>query len=214
MVIEKILMEQGIESKFKTQTGWLCLDFANTVDWHASDQPEEKLSTYADLVSWAKETNIISPDVAEGLIKASEKEPARAQDILDEVIRIREAIYHIFSSKFLSEQVDESDLSILNASINKMMANQRLSINKGDFYWDWTINADNMDSILWPVVWSAAQLLTSDASNRVGQCADEKCGWLFWDNSRNRSRRWCDMRDCGNRAKSRRHYKKCHETQC
>ncbi len=119
-----------------------------------------------------------------------------------------------FSSTACCEAVDISDLSVLNAAINKMMPNQRLSINNGNFNWDWTINAEKMESILWPVVWSAAELLTSEGTKRVGRCADEKCGWLFWDNSRNRSRRWCDMRDCGNRAKVRRHYQKCHEKQC
>ncbi len=207
-------MERGVESKFKTKTGWLCLDFANTVEWHASDQPEEKLSSYADLVSWAEQTQIVDPDIAKKLVIESEKEPARAQDVLKEAIKIREAIYHIFLNISLGGQVDERDLSTLNTAINKMMPNQRISIKDGNFSWDWTINVEKMDSILWPVVWSAAQLLTSHASKRVGQCADEKCGWLFWDNSRNRSRRWCDMRDCGNRAKSRRHYKKCHDQQC
>jgi len=40
----------------------------------------------------------------------------------------------------------------------------------------------------------------------VGQCADEQgCGWLFVDTSKNRRRRWCDINDCGNRAKQRRY---------
>lgn len=207
-------MEINIESRFKTKTGWLCLDFANTVEWHASDNPEETLSTYADLVHWATKNKIVSPDVAEKLIRESEKEPTKAKGVLDQAIQIREAIYGIFSSTSSGNQIRESDLSVLNDAINKMMPNQRLSTNNGDFTWDWEMNPDRMDSIIWPVVWSAAELLTSDASKRVGRCADEKCGWLFWDSSRNKSRRWCDMRDCGNRAKVRRHYKKCRETQC
>jgi predicted RNA-binding Zn ribbon-like protein len=62
--------------------------------------------------------------------------------------------------------------------------------------------------MLWPVVRDAADLLTSKELNRVGRCADERCGWLFVDTSRNRSRRWCSMESCGNRAKARRHYRK------
>jgi predicted RNA-binding Zn ribbon-like protein len=34
--------------------------------------------------------------------------------------------------------------------------------------------------------------------------ADGGCGWLFLDRSRNSSRRWCSMDDCGARAKARR----------
>ncbi len=89
-------MEIKNDLKFKTKTGWLCLDFANTVDWHASDNPEEKLTSYVDIVSWAKERKIVSQEVAEKLIKESGNEPKKAKDILNEAIRIREAIYRIF----------------------------------------------------------------------------------------------------------------------
>ena len=61
--------------------------------------------------------------------------------------------------------------------------------------------------MLWPIVESAAELLTSERRSRIGQCADDRgCGWLFLDATKNRSRRWCAMGDCGNRAKARRHY--------
>jgi predicted RNA-binding Zn ribbon-like protein len=61
--------------------------------------------------------------------------------------------------------------------------------------------------MLWPILRSAAEVLTSEKRTRLGQCADDRgCGWLFLDTSKNRSRRWCDMEDCGNRAKARRHY--------
>ncbi len=92
-----------------------------------------------------------------------------------------------------------------------MMLHQKLSVKNGIFGWDWTVGPEHLDSVLWPVVWSAAELLTSEAVKRVGQCADEKCGWIFWDSSRNKTRRWCDMKDCGNRAKFRRHYQKTRE---
>jgi predicted RNA-binding Zn ribbon-like protein len=62
---------------------------------------------------------------------------------------------------------------------------------------------------MWPVVHSAAELLTSPHLDRVRQCADDRgCGFLFFDTSRNGSRRWCSMESCGNRAKARRHYQR------
>jgi predicted RNA-binding Zn ribbon-like protein len=59
---------------------------------------------------------------------------------------------------------------------------------------------------MWPIAFAAVQLLLDDdLRSRVGQCADaEGCGWLFLDLSKNRSRRWCSIRECGNRAKQRR----------
>jgi predicted RNA-binding Zn ribbon-like protein len=65
-----------------------------------------------------------------------------------------------------------------------------------------------LDWILNPLIRSAADLLVSDELKRVKRCGDPACGWLFLDTSRNKSRRWCDMSDCGNRAKASRFYKK------
>jgi predicted RNA-binding Zn ribbon-like protein len=43
---------------------------------------------------------------------------------------------------------------------------------------------------------------------RIGICEGGLCGWLFLDESRGKRRRWCDMNDCGGRAKARRYYDK------
>ena len=74
------------------------------------------------------------------------------------------------------------------------------------FVWEPVAEADDLQTLLWPVVWSAVELLTGGPVERVRECDNDPCGWLFVDMSRNRSRRWCDMRDCGNRVKARRHY--------
>jgi len=58
------------------------------------------------------------------------------------------------------------------------------------------------------VLWSAADLLTHADRRRVRRCANDACLWLFVDESKAETRRWCDMSSCGNRAKSRRHYLK------
>ena len=85
-------------------------------------------------------------------------------------------------------------------------ARDALSARDGGFAWAAGAPGTPLRRPLWPVLWSAADLLTSDRLARVRSCGDPRCGWLFLDTSRNRSRRWCDMADCGNRAKARRHY--------
>jgi predicted RNA-binding Zn ribbon-like protein len=62
--------------------------------------------------------------------------------------------------------------------------------------------------LLWPIAESAAELLTSQEVSSIRLCEAPDCDWLFLDNSRNRSRRWCDMKICGNREKARRHYRR------
>ena len=57
---------------------------------------------------------------------------------------------------------------------------------------------------LWVLAMSASDLLTSDAVDRVRECDNPECRWLFLDTSKNHTRRWCDMKLCGNRMKARR----------
>ena len=60
--------------------------------------------------------------------------------------------------------------------------------------------------MIWPVVWSAAELMTSHDVSYLRECASETCEWLFLDLSHGRTRRWCDMQTCGNRAKAKRYH--------
>ncbi len=76
------------------------------------------------------------------------------------------------------------------------------------FEWAWPTAAGDLTSMLWPVAWSASQLLTSPELARVKTCANERCGWLFIDSSRKHNRKWCQMGVCGNRAKARRFYER------
>ena len=78
----------------------------------------------------------------------------------------------------------------------------------GAFAWTWAVGAEELDRVVWPVVRSAAALLTSGSLERVRQCAGDGCDWLFVDLSKNQSRRWCSMDMCGSRAKSRRYYRR------
>jgi predicted RNA-binding Zn ribbon-like protein len=195
----------------ESNSGRLALDFANTVDWHASSHPEEGLTSYDKLLEWGKAHAILTAAGARSLKTQAAKRPAEAHAVLEKSIELREAIYHILSARVHKLPVRVSDLRVLNRAVAEMMVHSQIVMkgNKG-FAWGWSDGHEGLDSILWPVVRSSVELLISDdILERVGQCADEKgCGWLFMDTSKNKSRRWCDMGDCGNRAKARRHYQK------
>lgn len=64
---------------------------------------------------------------------------------------------------------------------------------------------DELDQMLWPVLWAATQLATSSGLERVRSCPGQDCGWLFLDTSKAGRRRWCSMAICGNRMKTKRH---------
>jgi predicted RNA-binding Zn ribbon-like protein len=123
-------------------------------------------------------------------------------------VALREAIYEIFTALLTGAEPAADDLAILNAELAHALAHMALAYTPDGFAWQWrgaTRAVDAMDGILWRVARSAADLLLSPTALAMRQCASESCGWLFIDTTRNRSRRWCDMRGCGNRAKVRRH---------
>ncbi len=192
--------------EIEAPAGQICLDFANTVGDHASDQPEESLMTYDDLVDWAVRACVASQAEARALRAAARERPEEARRALARAIGLREAIYHIFVALIERQPAPAADLATLNAMLAALASNPRIVASGDDFTWEWPLDRASLD---WParlVALSAAGLLTSGERERVGQCADEGgCGWLFLDTSRNRSRRWCSMGDCGNRAKQRRH---------
>jgi predicted RNA-binding Zn ribbon-like protein len=188
--------------------GVLCLDFANTVNWHRSEHPEELLNDYGDLVAWAVHTDIVNEDKAAILLEEAHLQPAEASDVHERAIALREAIYRIFVAISTQQRPAVEDMEILNTEIQPALAHGRI-VDTGDGYtWDWADNDQALDHILWPVARSAADLLASAKLDRARQCADERCGWLFLDMSRNRSRRWCSMEECGNRNKAREYYRR------
>lgn len=188
--------------------GQLCLDFVNTVGAHDTDQPEEHLRNYADLVAWSRHAGALTADEARALLDAAARRPAEAATALTRAVALREALYRLFSRIAAGAEPAEDDLASVNAALAAMLARSRLVPAAGGFTWAWAGPADALDRPLWPVLHSTADLLTTGELQRVRECAGEGCGWLFVDLSRNRSRRWCDMRDCGNRAKARRHYQR------
>ena len=188
--------------------GRLCLDFANTADWHASNLPVEHLTSYAELVAWGLHVGTLTKRQGQRLLAEATDRPLAATAVLERAIVLRDAVYRLFSAVSRGLEPQAADLAVLNAELSKTLGHSRLVPTGEGFAWDWSGGEDALDRMLWPVVHDAADLLTSRELDRVGQCADDRCGWLFLDTSRNRSRRWCSMEDCGNRAKARRHYQR------
>jgi predicted RNA-binding Zn ribbon-like protein len=186
----------------------LCLDFANTLDGRLTAHPRESLTDYAALVSWSQQAGILAEDMARRLAEASARQQVAAAMALERAMALREALYRIFSAVARQRSPQTTDLDCLNAVLSEVLAALRITPTAEGFAWDWTGEKRGLDCLLWPIAQSAAALLTSGALRTVRECAAPNCGWLFLDTSRNHSRRWCDMKACGNRAKARRHYER------
>ena len=187
--------------------GDLSLDYANTQNWHASHKPIEYLESYSDLVEWGLKAGLIAAEKAEGLKRFAADQPQEAERMYDRAIQVREAIYRIFSHHYTGQPISEADLSIFTDEVCQAMSHLHLETKGNDFHWQLPSNLLDVNLILWPVVRAAADLLTSEKAAHVRQCEDDRgCGYLFIDQTKNHSRRWCSMESCGNRAKARRHY--------
>jgi predicted RNA-binding Zn ribbon-like protein len=195
------------EQQYDLDSGDLCLDFANTNDWHSSEHPVEKLLNYEGLLSWGRQAGILSDAQASQLRLLANQLPDQAEQAYARAIELREAIYRIFSNRYEGKEISLEDLAILNSALSSAMPNLEIAPSGSSFEWCWKQGDIIPEMVVWPVARAAALLLTSEHLNRVRECEDDHgCGYLFIDQSKNRSRRWCSMESCGNRAKARRHY--------
>ena len=194
---------------FDFDSGALCLDFANTVEWHKSDQPKDNLKEMANLIDWGMAAKILSTEQTNQLREVVIKQPGEAAIVFNWAIQLREAIYRIFVKFSEKGRASSSDLAILNEALSDSLSHLKISPSSQGFDWKFVDSPNELGQIIWPVAYSAGELLVSDKLERVRQCADDRgCGYLFIDTSRNRSRLWCSMESCGNRAKARRHYRR------
>jgi predicted RNA-binding Zn ribbon-like protein len=186
--------------------GALCLDFVNTVDSRGMSEPGQHLRRYADLVRWGWHTATLGEPEAWRLLDAGARQPAEAAHTFAEAIALRECIYRIFVAIARQAPPAIVDLDWLHAAYCAALQHARLTPVAGGYEWRWT-EADTLGRVIWPIARSAVKLLTSSEVARVKECANVAgCGWLFLDRSKNGSRRWCSMDDCGSRDKMRRHY--------
>lgn len=197
------------EKEWDFDSGKLVLDFANTAEFHASDHPEEMLETFPDLVSWSMEAGLITKSEMQELLTKAKKEPKSASNALRNALELREIIYRILSAIAGGEEPEPADLSDFNRTLSGAMLKSQISPSEEGYIWTWKTTENSLDRMLWPIARETASLLTSKDMSQVGECADDRgCGYLFFDTSRNHSRRWCSMEICGNRAKAQRHYQR------
>lgn len=198
------------EGSFELVGGRLCLDFVNTLEGsRETGETEEKLLSYGDLVAWGRQAGVVTEREARVLLREAARNPGGAARTLARARKLREAIYEIFYAVAHDGRApSKNDLAVLNAELSEAMAQSQI-VRAGDrFTWDWSVKDEALERVIWPVARSAAELLTSGEVGRTRVCEAGDCSWLFMDLSKNRSRRWCVMKYCGNRAKSRRHYER------
>jgi predicted RNA-binding Zn ribbon-like protein len=183
--------------------GRVCLDFANTVDWRTSDEPQELLPDYATLLRWSELRGTLPSGAIKRLRALCAKEPAAAEAVLKEARKFRAEIGRDATALAKGESVD---LAPINRRLASAPAQPRLVKSASGLVHD--LPGRQLEEPLWPVLWSWAAVLTSEDARRIGWCQGQGCGWFFVDESPNHSRAWCSNETCGNRERARRAYEK------
>jgi predicted RNA-binding Zn ribbon-like protein len=196
-------------SEFQLNAGNRALDFINTLDNTGSpDGGVDSLPDYTSLLRFCEATGALCGAVTRALNRL---EKAAKGTVMHRVPQLRDTLRNIFSAIARDRPTGSRDLAQLNNYLEEALRHRRLSKNGEIFAWDWTGAETDANSPLWPIVLDAAELLTSERLTLVRECDSETCGWLFLDTSKNHSRRWCDMKVCGNRFKARSYYQRLRE---
>jgi predicted RNA-binding Zn ribbon-like protein len=184
-----------------------CLDFANT--WGDRGRPAtDRLHGYGDLLAFAQAAGLLTSGETARLAGLAERDPRAAAAAFALARDLRDGLYRIFSAVAAARAPAAADLERLNSALSRALSRLRIVRRGMDFAWRWAAPEGCLEAPLWPVVRAAAELLAGAQRGEVRECAGSSCTWLFLDRSRNRSRRWCSMATCGNRAKARRHYRR------
>lgn len=184
--------------------GALALDFANTVGGTHVRPTHDHLRDYGDIARFAVLAGGLEASVAKRLARRADQVPGRAAAVYELGIALREAIWAVFSALASGDAPRDADLLLIGDAAAAGAARSRLIFDRSGVGWSLPADGDELERPLWEIARSAADLLTSTDRERVKQCASATCEWVFLDRSRNHSRRWCDMSDCGNREKARR----------
>jgi predicted RNA-binding Zn ribbon-like protein len=188
--------------------GSLAADFVNTLDWRLRKVPREGLHAYADLVRWAWSAEVVTGSEARLLLKWAELHPRAAARELARAVELRESIALLFAAIRDRTRLPSAALAVLDAASRAGALDRSLNPVGRFAEWGRAPGASPPQRPAWAVADDAARLITSPERERLSQCRDDECGWFFLDTSRNRSRRWCSMKGCGNRNKARTFYRR------
>ncbi len=182
--------------------GHLALDFANTVDDPYGPGRVDYLASYPLTLIWSKRVGLLSDERAERLDQIATQRPEAAAAALEAIHQLRGVIETIFTDLITEPESAEGHWAALRSYV--MEAAGRAELGRADAAYELTWpETDDLDAVLWPLAYSAVDLLRSPQLRRLKRCV--ACPWLFLDGSKNSSRRWCTMSICGTDEKIRRY---------
>lgn len=191
--------------EFFLTAGHPALDFVNTLDWRfhpGADGPQELLTSSDALLQFLEQSKLLTAAHTHQLRRATRGDAAA--QALQACIELRETVAEILYAGIDGAAPPADALDALSRRFKAALEPQQLHWNDGHLDWCWPQMEPRAELPLWILSLSAASLMISADMRRVRACENPECRWLFLDASKNHTRRWCDMRVCGNRMKARR----------
>jgi predicted RNA-binding Zn ribbon-like protein len=190
--------------RFKLNAENVALDFVNTLDDRfMPGGPRELLPAYGDLLRFCRQAGILTPSEVNHLSALPKASQERG---LSSAHALRELLARIFYRMVEGRSPSAEDRSALERWAAASAQHRELRWEDGRLTWTWKPLDNDPDAPALLLAQEALQLITADVPARLHACASATCRWLFLDTSKNRTRRWCDMKTCGNRAKARRYH--------
>lgn len=183
----------------------LCLDFVNTRYWRGTPRPSESLDGFDALQNWLRQSGVVDAATAERLQALPAADASAAQRLLQDALDARESLYGLLQALAAALPVPVPALAALAQRVAAAPPRDRLVLTSQAIGWRVAMRRPDAAEVLAPVWWSAGDLALASGRLRLRCCANPQCGWLFLDDSKSGTRRWCSMSACGNRAKVQRH---------
>jgi predicted RNA-binding Zn ribbon-like protein len=178
-------------------------DFVNTLDWRfRAGGAEELLGSYQNLLRFCEQAGVLTGKQVRALQRGAAERPG--EKALAMACELREA-----SADFLYAELEErkafaSTVRTLESLFRQAQARRQLRRYDGVLGWDWAEGGAEPELPVWALALRAEELMTGERMKALRECGNPECRWLFLDTSKNHTRRWCDMKICGNRMKARR----------
>ncbi|HEY2002028.1 MAG TPA: ABATE domain-containing protein [Acidobacteriaceae bacterium] len=191
------------KSPFKLNAEHVALDFVNTLDdRYTPGGPREVLPSYADLIRFCRQAGMVTHAEAARLSALPGASQERA---LRSAIELREMLARVFYRGVEGRPPSAEDRTALERWSAACARHRELRWKSEHLEWTWKALAADAEAPALLLAERGLDLLIGNEPPRLHACASDTCRWLFLDTSKNRTRRWCDMKTCGNRAKARRY---------
>jgi predicted RNA-binding Zn ribbon-like protein len=173
--------------RYGREYAWI--DFANSLEWNGFGKTEDHLIASKWLTLFLQHWNL------------AHRVPADIPQ--EELVRLRSFLRRMAEKLSTQVALKAADIATLNTWL-KVPAQQRvvrgpdgvrLELRPIDEGWGWIVSR---------IAASLAEMLEHGESERLKICPNKGCRWIFYDQTKGKTRRWCSDRTCGNRDRVRR----------